>query len=1629
MKSNNLEKLLIENFQQFISHWENTNRQGELDNTLIVSVSDGYERAKVITPIISHNDMIEEGGQPVLELLLSKLEWVTRKFDNPLKWLRLEWVNKEKKFTWKDFNQELRRYKRNYFRSGIAYKGNTKPWCLLTEMELNANACSYVGGEVSYAKVNSKNLNKYIKSRHSSDNIPSFDDEMELIVFQTSGIFFDAQTDDIETLCTLPRHHGHREIPSLTPEITSDLIDKTTHYLANQVKSNGRFEYGHFPCFGRNINTYNTLRHASSVYSLIEGYGFCREHQLESQKLDFIAQQIESALLYLENNVIKHYPDNKAYILEINNTIKLGANAVCILALVKYIQVFSNSEHNPRFLELSKKLANGILAMQKPSGQFVHVLNADTLEVISENHVIYYDGEAVFGLMRLYGIDKDEHWINCVEKAFDYFIESDSGHNGAHDHWLSYCTNEMVIYRPEKRYFQFAVNNVKGFTNFIKNRITTYPTLLELSMAFHKMLLKLDEHPEHKDVLEGFDVKEFYEALHARANYLVNGFFFPEMAMFYKKPNTILHGCFIRHHAFRVRIDDVQHYLSGWVAYHELLSKTIDSSEYSVQNITYSEEKQEHKNIRKIVWGGDVNLGRRQHYVSKQIGFKNVIQTNLLKDADLSIVNLECVVSVLGEQGIEKGEGGPYYYRARPEMVKILTESGVNVVTCANNHSGDYGVDALMQQDEMLRKVGIQCVGAGKTLAEALLPNYIDLDGIKVAIFAADTTMRYFAASDKTGGISFISVTDTHTWIQRYKKPLIDAKVNADIILFAIHWGANEKEEPTEAVRGLGRLLIDLGVDAVLGTSAHKLQGTEIYKGKPIIYDAGDLLLDSIGRIRDTGLFELSVSKEGVHSVVFHPLAQKFGQTVTPSLKSKISISERYGEKCIKLNNRISINTQEGSCTLLDTDLSSNKKLLPLKESVYDLEVLEQPRFSTLPKGLIVEDVPIDAKISPISFGALKLVGVRVYPKIITQRTMLWVESYWECVDSTDTNLCIDIQAEPICESQMPSWGRGMHHELCDWQIPMSQCQVGKIYRDYYGLRPPYMGVWDNVPLQLKARVIATERDNYNNTDFVTLPIQVELDHPNKAPFNVKGIQGENSLELSKSTEISKTMTKNTPKDQYFIFFNNNLGENYAGIESAALKRSKLFIEKLKITPVFLTMAYNLGIDLTIEELKRVNKIPESFKHINLYQFYQIQSANKSVSFSPVVANKPIKRKVEVIKNGKKYITKFYNLKTGLISYIHYHDDNGERYRLDNFDSKGFLSRVCVFKAQSKERISEFFYRADGTLCFQKFFIQKDGKNLVDKIIIHDELGVPIEFFDRHEDFIKYLLEFYFNTFNQNDQVNVIVDRNVRLIDSIKNNVTPYLKMIPVSHTSHLEEPLNMQSNFRSYYFRNMKDQDGVIILTEQQRQDVIARCGDFNNTYCIPHVMDDFPKRVGFSKRIANKVIAVGRYRPEKNHSLMIRVFAKVVEKIPTATLDLYGYGPLESELKQLIRELNMDGSITVNPFTKNIYDKFSEARISLLTSHYEAFSLVVMESLACGCPVIANDIKYGPSTMIVDGENGYLIEKDDESAFVDKIVKMLKNEDLNAELSQNAYESSQRFSEDNVAPLWQRFIEKITE
>ncbi|WP_229800864.1 UDP-N-acetylmuramoyl-tripeptide--D-alanyl-D-alanine ligase [Vreelandella hamiltonii] len=551
-----------------LSQWRHQHASvAPFDSLLLVSVSDGYTRAQVTTLTVDVSAL--RAGQwevlmPALEQAITRLQ---RKFEHPLVGCRIEWPFAVREGRWGAFKQELKRYKRSYFRSGLAFEGKREPRLLLSEMELNANACLYGGHQVGHAQINQAHLERYFKARHGSSQMPSFADGMPMWSFATAGVFLalGGEQPSHHLLSTQPRCWGRRETPPLTPASTAELIARSTRFLGRQVQANGRYVYGYFPCFNRDIGTYNILRHASSTYALLEGYESCvAQRLLDDEALGQLRDQIGRALESLcAHDILQR--DGAAYVVDTGNIIKLGANAVAILALVKYRQVMDDD----RYVGLADALALGIVRMQEADGSFVHVLNAPDLSLKEKSRIIYYDGEAAFALMRLYGQTRNPQWLACVVKAFDYFI--DNGHEQAHDHWLAYCTNELVMYRPERRYFEFAVRNVAGYIDFIRDRITTFPTLLELSMAFHKTLLTLEQMPELADVLDGLDIDAFYHALHTRANYLQNGFFWPEVAMYFKAPHTVQDGFFIRHHSFRVRIDDVEHYLSGLVAYQQLL--------------------------------------------------------------------------------------------------------------------------------------------------------------------------------------------------------------------------------------------------------------------------------------------------------------------------------------------------------------------------------------------------------------------------------------------------------------------------------------------------------------------------------------------------------------------------------------------------------------------------------------------------------------------------------------------------------------------------------------------------------------------------------------------------------------------------------------------------------------------------------------------------------------------------------------------------------------------------------------------------------------------------------------------------------------------------------------------------
>ncbi|HTG37406.1 MAG TPA: UDP-N-acetylmuramoyl-tripeptide--D-alanyl-D-alanine ligase [Sphingomonas sp.] len=491
-------------------------------------------------------------------------------------WLRVDWVQAVERTDWGSLRTRLDRTKRNYFRLGIAIDARLE--CAFLETEVNANAMLYGGNGHPTAIINESNFLRYARLRHGIDAI-DFDDDTPVWLFSTAGMFT-GPDGIVHAIRQQGRNAGRRTVDRLDPATLERLIHDGSAYLASQVQADGRFQYGWHPCFDRPINAYNSLRHASTAYAMLESW--------EVTRAPVLLSAIERALAYLEHELIRlvSLPDGTpaAFLIDTGNEIKLGGNAVCLLALVKYSELFATDRYRP----LLDRLAAGILYMQdEESGRFVHVLHYPTLSVKHAFRIIYYDGEAAFGLMRLYGLTRDPRWLRAVRQAFRYFITA--GHATAHDHWLGYCANELTRHCPEEDWFRFGLDNVRGHLDFVEHRITTFPTLLELMMAAQWMIERLACEPAHRHLLRNFDLAAFDRALHARARYLLNGHFWPELAMFFANPDRIVGSFFIRHHAFRVRIDDVEHYLSGLIAYRQHLLKEkrarSDATGWTAQNV------------------------------------------------------------------------------------------------------------------------------------------------------------------------------------------------------------------------------------------------------------------------------------------------------------------------------------------------------------------------------------------------------------------------------------------------------------------------------------------------------------------------------------------------------------------------------------------------------------------------------------------------------------------------------------------------------------------------------------------------------------------------------------------------------------------------------------------------------------------------------------------------------------------------------------------------------------------------------------------------------------------------------------------------------------------------------------
>ena len=173
-------------------------------------------------------------------------------------------------------------------------------------------------------------------------------------------------------------------------------------------------------------------------------------------------------------------------------------------------------------------------------------------------------------------------------------------------------------------------------------------------------------------------------------------------------------------------------------------------------------------------------------------------------------------------------------------------------------------------------------------------------------------------------------------------------------------------------------------------------------------------------------------------------------------------------------------------------------------------------------------------------------------------------------------------------------------------------------------------------------------------------------------------------------------------------------------------------------------------------------------------------------------------------------------------------------------------------------------------------------------------------------------------------------------------------------------------------------------------------------------------------------KVISVGRLDFQKGFDFLIDAWKIVNEKNPEWQLDIYGEGPLREHLQTQIDKLQLTRSIKLCGRTSNITKEYVQHSIYVMSSRAEGLGLVLLEAACCGLPLVAFDCPSGPSEIIKDGQNGFLISKvGDVSTMAFKISQLIESEYLRRQMGNEAKRMVEKsFSITVIMEEWKNLI-----
>lgn len=448
------------------------------------------------------------------------------------------------------------------------------------------------------------------------------------------------------------------------------------------------------------------------------------------------------------------------------------------------------------------------------------------------------------------------------------------------------------------------------------------------------------------------------------------------------------------------------------------------------------------------------------------------------------------------------------------------------------------------------------------------------------------------------------------------------------------------------------------------------------------------------------------------------------------------------------------------------------------------------------------------------------------------------------------------------------------------------------------------------------------------------------------------------------------------------------IGEVFGGMTTMALQRSGMFGRVAGIDAPVLTFAFKPDYERVLDTLRSSGKLDRSVRVLNPYYHY------RAIDLDGREADAELARVPE--------------------------DQDAVGSPTEELDVDGRVFVRLHWRPSNKTVAYRDYLRADGTTYLRDESPRDStglGRGRYLTLLRRD--GTPVRRWDSTNAFYRdWMLELA-----GGEPTAFIVDSNYvsGLVAPLRQ---PHILKLRVLHNSHVSaggDPVRGKlGQSQRPVHDDVNSWDGLVFLTDGHRRDYELRFGTSSNLFTVSNPRERQPQPPNHAARVPGRGVVLARLASQKNLTHAVRVVAMAREEAPNVVLDIYGKGDDEEKLRDLIHELRAEDVVHLRGYAPRAAEELDSASFSLLTSRFEGQPLSLLESMGHGCPPVSYDINYGPSDIITDGENGFLVPAGDVAAAARRVVQLCGDQALVERMGDAAWHGAERFSEVHVFEAW---------